>query len=328
MMTSRTDQALAPGTKLRAGHYRLTGVLGAGGFGIVYRAQVKGGKTVAIKELFPEGAHRRGFLGWRSKRVVLTSQHQELIKLARDEFRTVRPLKHPHIVRAIELFGENGTLYLVMEFLDGPTLHDELVKHPDGLPESQALPIAQALARALAHAHTKGVLHRDVKPGNVILTKSGRPVLFDFGLARVWDAGHTPRCHSGTDAYMSPEQCQGEAQTAATDVYSLAATIYHLLTGAPPPSAKDRLADDRLTPVLSEHPAVLPELAHALDAALVLDPARRTPSCAHFLANLRGIDSAMPAVAKPSEPLWGLARGLLVVAALAVAAGLLKLLVF
>ncbi len=317
----RTDQALAAGTKLRGGHYKVTGTLGAGGFGIVYRAATRRGKSVAIKELFPDKARRQSVLGlWTRKAVKPTPGWADLERQARDEFRTVRTLKHRNIVRVIELFGENGTLYLVMELLDGETLHDRLCHKPDGLSEDEAVRIAASLADALAYAHSKGVLHRDVKPGNVMLTKAGRPVLVDFGLARAVKA-HAAHCQSGTDAYMAPEQAEGRAQTWATDVYSLAATVYHMLTGCPPASAVDRVRADHLVPPAAEHPGVSETVSAAVTRALALDPAERTPTARAFLAEL-GVVQQFTLVPRPAnEGRWAWTRGLLIVAGLALAAG-------
>lgn len=317
----RTDQALAAGTKLRGRHYKITGTLGAGGFGIVYRASARGGKSVAIKELFPDKARRQSVFGlWTRKAVKPTRGWAELERQARDEFRTVRTLKHRNIVRVIELFGENGTLYLVMELLDGETLHDRLCVKPDGLAEPEALRIAASLADALAYAHSKGVLHRDVKPGNVMLTKSGRPVLVDFGLARAIKS-HAARCQSGTETYMAPEQAEGRPQTWATDVYGLAATLYHMLTGCPPASAVDRSRADHLAPPATEHTDVSETVSAAVMRALALDPAGRTPTARQFLAELGG-EQHLVSVRRPDgEGRWAWTRGLLVVVGLAAAAG-------
>ena len=298
-----TAQALASGTRLKNGAYRLAGLIGAGGFGMVYKAVNRRGKVVAIKELFPPDAKRQRVLGfWQSRRVRPTGNWAQLQGQMRDEFRLVQPLKHPHIVRVIELFGENGTLYLVMEYIDGPDLRSRLERFPTGLPSREVNQLAQALGSALDYAHKRGVLHRDIKPANVMLRRNGEPVLADFGLAAALNGVNRER--SGTAATMPPEQSAGRPQGPAADVYALGATLYQALTGHPPPSAEERLRED-LLPLPGET-----DLARALHRALILDPDRRTHSARMFLRDLNG--GSEPRVRPKSRRAWrGWLRGLL-----------------
>ena len=294
----RPTQALASGTRLRGGAYTVTAVVGAGGFGIVYTALTRRRATVAIKELFPGDAVRKRTLGlWTRRRVRPTRNWGQLQGQMRDEFRLVKPLRHPNVVRVRELFGENGTLYLVMEYVEGETLQGRIDRHPRGLPEREVLALALKLADALEYAHRRGVLHRDIKPANVLLRPSGEPVLADFGLA---GAAAGARGRSGTAATMAPEQSSGRPQGPAADVYALAATLYHAMTGRPPPPAAERLRRDALPAPRDS------DLARAIHRALVLDEARRTPTAAALARDLRG-EVELVAVRRPGwwRRLWG-----------------------
>ena len=298
-----TAQALASGTRLHGGAYRLAGLIGAGGFGMVYKAANRRGKVVAIKELFPSDARRQRVMGfWQSRRVRPTANWGQLQGQMRDEFRLVQPLRHPNIVRAIELFGDNGTLYLVMEYIDGENLQARLRRAPHGLPPREVARLAAALGSALDYAHKRGVLHRDIKPANVLLRRNGEPVLADFGLAAALDG--VTRERSGTTATMAPEQSAGRPQGPAADVYALGATLSHALTGSPPQSADERQRED-LLPLPGDT-----NLARAIYHALILDPDRRTRSASAFLRELNGgkEPAARPKARRASR---GWARGVL-----------------
>lgn len=210
-----------PPVQGRIGRYSLRGELARGGFGAVYQAHdPELVREVAIKLLHaPPDAGRRA-------------------RFARESEALAR-LNHPNVVRVFEVGEEQGRPYLVMELVLGPTLLDRLLQGP--LPIPEAVRIARGLSEALAHAHNLGVVHRDVKPGNVIL-QGGQPRLTDFGLARFTAPaeGHTQLSMTGdmlgTPGYWSPEQAHGRRDqiSGASDVYGLGATLYASLTGRPP----------------------------------------------------------------------------------------------
>jgi len=312
-------QSLAPGSRLHGSAYRVVDLLGRGGFSFVYRALDRDGHAVAIKELFPPEARRKTFFGlWTRQAVRKTRDWRELSRRARAEFALVQSLRHPNVVRVLELFTENGTLYIVMELLSGTTLHQHLAKH-GGLGEADAVVIGTAVGSALAAAHAKGVVHRDVKPGNIMTCDDGRIVLLDFGIAKSF-ARSDARSQVGTQNYMAPEQVSGARQTAAVDVYGLGATIYHTLTGVPPVRAEDRRAGTRLPPPAEQAPHVSVAVSNAVVRALALDPAARQAGVMTFAEELRGVPRSLAAQAPAAGPAWSWWKPLLIVALLAVLA--------
>ena len=309
-------QSLAPDSRLQGGAYRVIDLIGRGGFSFVYRALSRDGRTVALKELFPPEARRKTFFGlWTRQAVRKTRDWRELSRRARAEFALVQSLKHPHVVRVLELFEENGTLYIVMELLSGTTLHQHLVKH-GGLGEADAVVIGTAVGSALAAAHAKGVVHRDVKPGNVMTCDDGRIVLLDFGIAKSF-ARSDARSQVGTEAYMAPEQVRGLVQTAAVDIYGLGATIYHTLTGQPPVRAEDRRTGTRLPTPTELAPHVGVAASNAVMRALALNPAARQATVMTFAEELRGVPRAIAAQAPARGAGWSWWKPLAIVALLA-----------
>jgi serine/threonine-protein kinase len=219
---------LSPGTRL--GPYEITAPLGAGGMGEVYKAKdTRLDRSVAIKVL---PAH-------------VSADPDRRARFAR-EAKTIAGLNHPHICTLHDVGEHDGTTFLVMELLTGETLAQRLDKGP--LPLEQALTVATEIADALTAAHRQGVTHRDLKPGNVMLTKAGAKLL-DFGLAKLKGHGEQPAAASlasaptvsksltaegaiiGTLQYMAPEQVEGKAADARTDLWALGAILYEMLTG-------------------------------------------------------------------------------------------------
>jgi Tol biopolymer transport system component/tRNA A-37 threonylcarbamoyl transferase component Bud32 len=163
------------------------------------------------------------------------------------EAQVVAGLAHPNLVRVIDFFEEGGNVYLVMNFVEGESLA-ERIQREGAQPEAQVLEWAQQLLSALAHCHTRGMIHRDLKPQNIIITPEGNPVMVDFGLVKLWDP-QNPRTQTviqamGTPEYAPPEQYSTFAghTDPRSDLYSLGATLYHALTGQAPISATDRMA--------------------------------------------------------------------------------------
>lgn len=209
----------APGDRV-GGRYTLLGLLGAGGMGTVYRAKDEElDEIIALKMLLPEFVEEAGML----------ERFRREVKLA-------RRVTHTNVARVFDI-GEHGTAkYLTMEYIEGDTLSARLRQGP--IPVVQVLEMAKAICEGLAVAHAAGVVHRDLKPENVMITKDGRVVIMDFGIARarVEDASRTQvGAAIGTPAYMSPEQVQGlEDIDARADIYAFGAMLYELFTGVQP----------------------------------------------------------------------------------------------
>ncbi len=204
----------------RIAGYRLLETLGRGSMGTVYRAlQVSLDRVVAIKILSPTLAQNPSY-SRRFEREALASSR----------------LNHPNIVRALDVGAEGGYRYIVMEFVDGPTVAGLLARGP--IEERRAVGIVMQVARALDHAHRLGLVHRDIKPANVLVTKEGVAKLGDLGLAKDVrrDGSQTEEgLAMGTPFYVSPEQARGERTVdIRTDVYALGATLYHMVTGRVP----------------------------------------------------------------------------------------------
>ena len=209
-----------------ADRYRVDELVARGGMSEVYRGwDVRLDRRVAVKVL----------AGW------LAADGDAVRRMER-EARAVARLQHPNVV-AVYDHGEDdgGTPFLVMEWIEGRSLKDVVADGP--LPEQEARRITLQLLAALEHAHEHGIVHRDIKPQNVLITPDGTAKLTDFGIARSIDATHGLTMAGqivGTAAYLSPEQAKGQPVTAASDVYSVGAMLFELITGRPPFVAEPR----------------------------------------------------------------------------------------
>ena len=209
----------ASGAGLQIPGYESIGRIGKGAMGVVFKArQISVDRVVAIKVLRDDVARDR-----------------EYIERFRREARVAAKLSHNNIVGVIDAGEADGRHYFVMEYVEGTTVQDELDKGKS-YDEKTALEIALAVARALKHAHERGLIHRDIKPANILLTKDGDIKLADLGLARMATDGQgTAGVAAGTPYYISPEQARGQADVdIRTDIYSLGATLYHMATGRVP----------------------------------------------------------------------------------------------
>jgi serine/threonine protein kinase len=239
--TERVDRRFAPPPLARpsiAG-YEILDELGRGSMGVVYRAwQPRLHRAVALKMVLA-GAH--------ADRQRLTRFHTEAEAAAR--------LQHPHIVQIFEVGEHEGLPFLVLEHVEGGSLARKLAGAP--LPLREAAALAGTLARAIHHAHQRGVVHRDLKPGNILLMADGAPKVADFGLAKLLIGGGESLTRTGqmlgTPCYMAPEQAGAGARVGpAADVYALGAILYELLTGRPPFRAES--SEETIRQVVSEEP--------------------------------------------------------------------------
>ena len=294
--------------ELIGGRYELEQVVGTGGMSSVYRAydrQLE--RTVAVKVL-----HER--LG----------ADDEHVSRFRHEAQAVAQLSHPNVVTVLDRGVDDGRQYIVFEYVDGENLR-QLLDRTGPLPPRRATEIAIAVADGLAFAHAHGIVHRDVKPQNVLLGRDGSVKVTDFGIARSADSGLTQTgTVLGTSSYLSPEQASGQTVTEATDVYSLGVVLYELLDGEVPfPGGNQVVVALRQA---TEAPPALhgvpPRLAAAVSRALARDPAQRFPSMTEFAAELRAcLDDTTVVTQPPAEPRKGRGRLPLVAVLLALVAG-------
>jgi serine/threonine-protein kinase len=274
--------------------YRIVELLGQGGMGAVYRAHDNRlDISVAIKELLPQPGLDPEMLARLREQFL-----QEAKVLAR--------LNHTHLVNVSDYFEQDGKAYLVMQYVEGESLA-ERIEREGALPEAQVIAWTEQILTALAYCHAQHILHRDIKPQNIVIQPDGNAVLVDFGLVKLWDP-HDPRTHTvirgtGTPAYAPPEQYDIVAghTDARSDIYSLGATIYHALTGEVPPTATQRMVDPQaLRPLHELQPEVSPRLERVVHRALEPQPKQRFQHAQEMAVALQGHDRPAP-VSQPQR---------------------------
>jgi eukaryotic-like serine/threonine-protein kinase len=262
-----------------AERYELEELVGTGGMSSVYRARDRLlERHVALKVLHPHYA-----------------DDEEYVERFRREARSVAKLSHPHIVTVIDRGEDGGQQFIVFEYVDGENLK-QLIERTGPLPARRAVELSLAIADALAFAHEHGLVHRDVKPQNVLLTPDGDVKVTDFGIARSLDVEHGMTQTGtvlGTSNYLSPEQASGKATTPSTDVYSLGVVVYELLTAEVPFPGENFVAvamkhiNEPPPDLLEKRPDVPLRLAAAVDRAMEKDPDRRFAAMDEFASELR-----------------------------------------
>lgn len=292
---------LKSGSLLQGGRYRVEKTLGQGGFGITYLGtQIYLGRKVAIKEFFMDGFCMRDTSSYVT---APTDVNKGLVESFRRKFikeaQNIAKLKHPNIVSIIDVFEDNGTAYYVMESLDGGSLADKVADGPLG--EENALKYVRQVASALEYIHSNNMMHLDIKPANILLDSNDNAVVIDFGLAKQYD--NTGQQTSTTPVGISHGYAPIEQYSKngvgtfspSTDIYSLGATLYKLVTGATPPEA-NHIYDEGLPPLPSY---ITPATCNAIEKAMQPRRKDRPQSVQEFLAILQG--DVVPAVAAVSE---------------------------
>src|SRR5580704_1065464 len=283
-------------------HYRIVEQLGAGGMGVVFKAQDSRLERAVALKFLPE---------------KLAQQPQALERFRR-EARAASALNHPGICTIYDIGEQDGRAFIAMEFIDGETLRNHI--HGKALPVEELLELGIQIAEALDAAHTEGIIHRDIKPANIFVTKRGRAKVLDFGLAKLvpkgvaiadGDSGGETSTStsivgiiSGTPSYMSPEQVRGDALDARTDIFSLGLVLYEMATGrqAFGGGTGGAIIEAVLTrppvSVRSVNPDIPPALEAIINKALHKDREQRYQHASDLLADLqrlkREIDSGLP----------------------------------
>lgn len=288
---------LKPGTRLLGGHYTIIGFLNSGGFGITYLAKDSLDRTVVIKECFPNALCRRSTSLVRAR----SRKHQDDFRGFVDSFlaeaKSLARLVHPNIVGVHQVFEDNDTAYMAIDFIDGRDLHDILASTDQAFTPEQVVTMLKRMLSAVEFIHQVGILHRDISPDNILVDKSNNPVLIDFGAAseqvvratrvltgrRVIKEGYSPQ-----EFYLT-----GAEQSPASDLYSLGATFYHVIVGEPPPESQRRLARvaegeaDPYIPLAGRFAGYPPGFLEAIDKAMRVMPRDRIQSATDWLDWIR-----------------------------------------
>jgi serine/threonine protein kinase len=291
----------SPGATLS--HYRIISKIGAGGMGQVYRAQdIELDRPVALKFLYPELAAHQS----RLNRFIL-------------EAKAASALNHPNILTVYEIGRAEGMTFIATEFVEGETLRHYMRRHPK-LPE--ILDIAIQIASALVAAHAAGIVHRDIKPDNIMVRSDGIVKLLDFGLAKLTERGELssgpeettvalvntePGTMLGTVTYMSPEQAAGREVDARSDIWSLGVVLYEMVTNHTPFEGASKshiivaITDHEPQPITQLAPDVPEPLEYIITEALTKDREERTQTAKEMLGKLRRLKLRLESGASVSD---------------------------
>ena len=273
------------------GNYKLIRQIGRGGMGVVYQAeQISMKRTVALKLL------------------IRRDMSQRFIDRFEREGRACAQIRHEHLVAAFEVGLAKGWHYFSMEYVDGPTI-SRMVRENGPFSELEGIRIARQVAEALACAHEHGIIHRDIKPGNIIITSSGTAKLCDLGLARIENVDESelyePGTTLGSRRYMAPEQVRGiEDIDARSDIYSLGLTLFYMLAGTAPFSdvPKDQVMLEHIRGLLAWpsdlNPNISERASQAIWAMSAKEPERRPQTARELIVELQLLEDELTAAAE------------------------------
>jgi serine/threonine protein kinase len=296
---------LKPGAQLLGGQYTILGFLNSGGFGITYLAKDSLERTVVIKECFPNALCRRSSTIVRARSRKHSGEFRGFVESFIAEARSLARLVHPNIVGVHQVFEDNDTAYMAIDFINGKDLHDILESTDQAFTPEETVVLLKKMLSAVEFIHQAGILHRDISPDNILIDQTGNPVLIDFGAAseevvratrvltgrRVVKDGYSPQ-----EFYLS-----GAEQSPSSDLYALAATFYHVITGKAPPESQRRLAmvaegsPDPYVPLAGRFPGYPPGFLEAIDKAARVMPRDRIQSATAWLEMIEEGETEQPA---------------------------------
>ncbi|MCV2874342.1 serine/threonine protein kinase [Defluviimonas sp. WL0050] len=289
---------LQPGTTLLHGQYTITRFLNNGGFGITYLAKDSLDRDVVIKECFADAFCRRTKTIVSARSRAHQNELKSIIRHFIQEARSLSKLRHPNIVGVHQVFEDNDTAYMAIDFVDGRDLMDVVEDANSKLAPEQIVDMTRKLLSAIGYVHEHGMLHRDISPDNILVNQQGEPILIDFGAARESETT-TGRKHSALrvvkDGY-SPQEfyIAGSEQGPWSDLYALAASLYHTISGEAPVNGQARLAaiaeqrPDPYVPLAGRIEGYPKGFLEAIDKAMITKPALRVQSADEWLAMLDG----------------------------------------
>lgn len=307
--TTECVDELLPGTPLLHGQYRIARFLNFGGFGITYIATDALNREIVVKECFVEAFCIRNHSAVQPRSDLARPHLQRAIASFGEEARIMAMMNHPNIVRIHQLFAENGTSYMALDYVTGHDLVEIVDEKKAALTPHQIVKIAERLISALSHIHDRHLVHCDVSPDNICVSPTGEPVLIDFGAARKVVNGVAQK-HAGftlvKDGYSPPELYQTNGVCGPeSDIYSLAASLYYAITGKAPVDGETRLralVADRPDPlitlagVVSGYP---PGFLATIDKAMSVEPTERYATAKSWL---RAMATPLVTQAKPQRP--------------------------
>ncbi|XHL94227.1 MAG: FHA domain-containing serine/threonine-protein kinase [Microcoleus anatoxicus] len=286
---SSSSDHLPAGTLLKQGHYQIEKTLGEGGFGITYKAtDLTSSVNVAIKELWPYKAIRQGTsISWPDA-ITLQSKQQQLSNF-QIEAHYLSKCVHPNIAKVYDWFEENNTAYIVMELISGKSLY-QILQDDQPLLEERVKRYMIQIAEGLKVVHSHNLLHRGIKPDNILIDDRDRAVLIDFGEAREFIPGITSKMDvTLTPGYAPLEQYSYNAKRwPATDIYALCASMYELLTGQLPAGATDRIPSETLVPPRQLRPDLSPFIEQIILTGMRMKVEERFQTADELIKVLRG----------------------------------------